>query len=112
MQMSGKHDQEQIDGNYQEWWDKNVHHKTMEKWRPAVQAYLDFEYLKPTHEKFSIELVKRIISHAGKYDDCWKKFPRDSFDHLSYKAHNVFYLMVEEELRALQADAEEQKRAA
>jgi len=99
--MSSKHDQKHIDSNYQEWWDQTVNPKTMEKWKPAVQAYLDFYYLNPNNEKFSIELVKRIISHTGKYDDCWKKFPRDSFDHLTYKAHNLFYLMVEEELKAL-----------
>ena len=102
MQMADtKHDQ-QIDSNFLEWWNEAVHYTKKDKWKPAVQDYLDFEYLEASNEKFSIELVKRIISHVSKYDDRWKRFPKDSFNTDLYKAHKAFYTMVEEELKILQ----------
>jgi hypothetical protein len=102
MQMADtKHDQ-QIDSNFLEWWNEAVHYTKKDKWKPAVQDYLVFEYLEASNEKFSIELVKRIISHVSKYDDRWKRFPKDSFNTDLYKAHKAFYTMVEEELKILQ----------
>ena len=59
--MDNEHDKEHIDTKYEDWWDLNVHFKIREKWLPAVQDYLSFTYMEPSHEIFSPELVKRII---------------------------------------------------
>ena len=80
-------DDQEIDSSYEEWWDEAVHHTRRKQWKPAVQDYLTYEYLKASHEKFSFELVKRIISHVGKYDERWRMFPKSSFKPGQYKAH-------------------------
>ena len=110
--MNNEREQDKIDDNYHKWWDEVVHHKTREKWMPAVQDYLDLTYMEPSHETFSPELVKRIIVHIAKYDAKWRRFPKDSFRPEKYKAHKQVYVYMEEELQRLQDEEAEKKRQA
>ena len=48
--MSDTQNDQQIDSQFQEWWNDAVHWTKKDKWKPAVQDYLDFEYMKPSHE--------------------------------------------------------------
>jgi len=75
------------DPNFKDWWNESIHWKTRDKWKPALEDYLDFHNIPVTHEKFSLEFVKRIIPHVGHYDERWKRFPVSSYDPDVYNAH-------------------------
>ena len=104
--MNETNEHDQINSHYASWWDKAVHYTTREKWKPAVQDYFDFHQIPYNHEKFSLEFARRVISHVTPYDERWRKFHLKSFDPQTYKAHQAFYLMVEDEYTRLVEDAD------
>ena len=104
--MNETAEQDQMDSHYAPWWDKTVHYATKEKWKPAVQDYFDFHQIPYNHEKFSLEFARRVIQHVAPYDERWRKFHLKSFDPQKYKAHQAFYIKVEDEYTRLVEDAD------
>jgi hypothetical protein len=93
-----KHDMSSDDENHiPEWWDKRTLKADKEKWKQAVEVCLDFHNIPITHEKFSIEFVKRVVQHVPAFDNRWKKFPLNLFEPTSYKAHQAMYDTIQEE---------------
>jgi len=108
--MNKKQDEQQIDSNYERWWDETVHYKTKEKWKPAVEDLFDFHNIPVIHEKFSLDFVMRVIKFVARYDERWKKFPPSSFDAEKYNAHKSMYSTVEDELNRLVDEHDEKKK--
>ena len=77
-----------------------------------MEDYFEFHGIPVTHEKFSIEFVKRVIPHVGVHDERWKRFPMLSFDKDRYKAHMAMYNTIEDEFTRLIDEAEATKKEA
>ena len=92
--MADKGNEQHITSHYKEEWDENVHYTVKNRWKPAVKDYFNFHGIPYTHEHFDIKLVKKILPHAGVYNDMWKRFPIDSFDPEKHKAHKALFDVV------------------
>ena len=109
--MSEESSNEQIDSYVKGWWEEAPHHKTRNKWRPLVKFYLDMQGHKASQVKFSLQLVKHVVKFAGAFDKDWMRFPVESFDPDTYKAHEAIYEVIKDELDKL-IDAEKAKAEA
>ena len=110
--MEAQNEDTQISSYHRDWWDEPVHHKTRDSWKPGVERYFEFQGIPYTHEKFSLEFVKRVIPHIGVIDDRWKKFPKDCFDPHQYPAHKALHQAVEDEFERLLREHETAKKEA
>ena len=87
-----------------DWWSKKPDMETKVQWQEAVTDFLIATDEEPENLVFGIDLVKKVLPFAKKYDYRWKGFNPEDLNTYIYAGHQSFYNQIRNKLDALKEE--------